>query len=78
MRDLVEHAADTPVTSDLNECLVRASNQTYVLELDDCTRWRLLNGLDDTALALTRVDAIEAHERNRRPALPGAKPVHAS
>lgn len=76
--DLVERAADTPVTIDLNDRAVRAKDQTWAFELDDYTRWRLLNGLDDTSLALTRADAIEAYERNRRPALPRTKPVNAS
>lgn len=76
--DLVERTADTPITIDLNDRMVRASDQTYAFELDDYTRWRLLNGLDDTSLALTRADAIEAYERNRRPALPRTKPVNAS
>jgi hypothetical protein len=62
---------------DLNDRTVRASDQTYTFELDDYTRWRLLEGLDDTALALAHADAIEEYERNRRPALPRTKSVSA-
>ncbi|MCE7050195.1 3-isopropylmalate dehydratase small subunit [Streptomyces purpurascens] len=74
----VERAPDTPVTIDVHERVVRVSDQTYAFELDDYSRWRLLNGLDDTALALTRADAIEAYERNRRPALPRTNRVNTS
>jgi 3-isopropylmalate/(R)-2-methylmalate dehydratase small subunit len=34
-------------------------------EMDEETRHRLLNGLDDIALALQQTDAIEAYEAER-------------
>ena len=39
-------------------------------ELDDFTRWRLLEGLDDIGLTLRHADEIEAHEAGRQPWLP--------
>jgi len=39
-------------------------------ELDDFTRWRLLEGLDDIGLTLRHEDEIEAHEARRQPWLP--------
>jgi 3-isopropylmalate/(R)-2-methylmalate dehydratase small subunit len=39
-------------------------------ELDDDTRHRLLNGLDDIALTLQQSDAIDAYERDRERAGP--------
>jgi len=38
--------------------------------LDDFTRWRFLEGLDDIGLTLRHVDAIGAHEAARPPWLP--------
>jgi 3-isopropylmalate/(R)-2-methylmalate dehydratase small subunit len=38
--------------------------------LDDYTRWRLLEGLDDIGLTLRYADDIAAFEKNRRPWLP--------
>ncbi|MGH3374463.1 MAG: 3-isopropylmalate dehydratase small subunit [Actinoallomurus sp.] len=38
--------------------------------LDDYTRWRLLEGLDDIGLTLRYADDITAFEKNRRPWLP--------
>ena len=36
-----------------------------IFEIDDETRHRLLNGLDDIALTLQQGDAIDAYERER-------------
>lgn len=38
--------------------------------LDDFTRHRLLNGLDDIGLTLTHEDDVSAYEANRKPWLP--------
>jgi len=38
--------------------------------LDDFTRWRFLEGLDDVGLTLRHIDAIAAHEANRQSWLP--------
>ena len=39
-------------------------------ELDDFTRWRLLEGLDDIGLTLRHTDEIQAHEARRQSWLP--------
>jgi 3-isopropylmalate/(R)-2-methylmalate dehydratase small subunit len=41
--------------------------------LDDFTRWRLLNGLDDIALTLQHEGAIAAFEQSRSPLLPAVE-----
>jgi len=38
--------------------------------IDDYTRWRLLEGLDDIGLTLRHADDITVYEQNRRPWLP--------
>jgi 3-isopropylmalate/(R)-2-methylmalate dehydratase small subunit len=44
---------------------VRFDGRAAEFELDDETRHRLLNGLDDIALTLQQADAIDAYERDR-------------
>ena len=39
-------------------------------EIDDYTRWRLMEGLDDIGLTLRHADGIDAFERQRQPWLP--------
>ena len=54
---------------DLEALEVRFDGRAVPFELDDETRHRLLNGLDDIALTLQQADAIDAYERDReRPA----------
>jgi 3-isopropylmalate/(R)-2-methylmalate dehydratase small subunit len=60
----------TEVTVDLVECQVRWSGEVHGFDLDDYTRWRLLEGLDDIGLTLRHTDKITAYEAARRPWLP--------
>ena len=50
---------------DLEALEVRFDGRAVPFELDDETRHRLLNGLDDIALTLQQGDAIEAYEHDR-------------
>jgi 3-isopropylmalate/(R)-2-methylmalate dehydratase small subunit len=50
---------------DLEAREVRFDGRAAEFELDDDTRHRLLNGLDDIALTLQQDDAIAAYERDR-------------
>jgi 3-isopropylmalate/(R)-2-methylmalate dehydratase small subunit len=50
---------------DLEALEVRFDGRAAAFELDDETRHRLLNGLDDIALTLQQGDAIDAYERDR-------------
>ncbi|CAM3794484.1 3-isopropylmalate dehydratase small subunit [Nocardiopsis rhodophaea] len=68
--ELVEADPATEITVDLVEREVRAPGVTVPFELDDYTRWRLLEGLDDIALTLRRTDAIDDFEKRRKPWLP--------
>jgi 3-isopropylmalate/(R)-2-methylmalate dehydratase small subunit len=67
--DIDEHA-DLQVTVDLVEREVRWQGEVHSFELDDYTRWRLLEGLDDIGLTLRNFDAVEAYEKTRKPWLP--------
>jgi 3-isopropylmalate/(R)-2-methylmalate dehydratase small subunit len=50
---------------DLEAREVRFDGRAVPFEIDDETRHRLLDGLDDIALTLQQTDAIEAFERTR-------------
>ena len=68
--DDVEDDPATEVTVDVVERNVRWSGETHDFELDDYTRWRLMEGLDDVGLTLRHTDAIDAYEKHRKPWLP--------
>jgi 3-isopropylmalate/(R)-2-methylmalate dehydratase small subunit len=59
---LIEHDPTTQITVDLVEREVRADGRSWSFELDDFTRWRLLEGLDDIGLTLRHEDDIAAYE----------------
>jgi 3-isopropylmalate/(R)-2-methylmalate dehydratase small subunit len=65
--DFVEEHPQAPITVDLRERTIVAPGFETEFEIDDYTRWRLLEGLDDIGLTLRQVDAIKAYE-GRRPA----------
>jgi 3-isopropylmalate/(R)-2-methylmalate dehydratase small subunit len=50
---------------DLEARAVRFGDRAVPFEIDDETRHRLLNGLDEIALTLQQGDAIDAYERDR-------------
>ena len=59
------------LTVDLGSRTVTAGDVTVPFDIDDYTRWRLMEGLDDIGLTLRKADLIEEYE-GRRPAF---KPV---
>jgi 3-isopropylmalate/(R)-2-methylmalate dehydratase small subunit len=63
------------VTVDLQEKVVRYGETSVPFEIDDYTRWRLLEGLDDVGLTERNMADIEAYEANRPTWLPKALPV---
>jgi 3-isopropylmalate/(R)-2-methylmalate dehydratase small subunit len=68
--DDIEADPSTAVTVDLVERQVRWSGEVHEFALDDYTRWRLMEGLDDIALTLRHTNAIDAYEALRRDTLP--------
>jgi 3-isopropylmalate/(R)-2-methylmalate dehydratase small subunit len=63
------------VTVDLNAKQVTYRDVTVPFEIDDYTRWRLLEGLDDVGLTERNLPDIEAFEAGRPSFLPKALPV---
>ncbi|GAB3432141.1 3-isopropylmalate dehydratase small subunit [Actinophytocola sediminis] len=62
---LLEAEPGTEVTVDLRDKTVRAKDFAAPFHIDDYTRWRLLDGLDDIALTLRHEEAIGAFEGGR-------------
>ncbi len=67
--DLLEEQPGTEVTLDLESRTVRAGDGPDVVEdsfdIDDYTRWRLLEGLDDVSITLSHDADIAAFEATR-------------
>jgi len=73
---LLDDISDDPrieVTVDLPERQVRWPGEVHGFELDDYTRWRLLEGLDDIALTLRDTAVIDSYEQGRPAWLPVAR-----
>jgi 3-isopropylmalate/(R)-2-methylmalate dehydratase small subunit len=62
---LVEGDPAAEITVDLGSREVRAGGITAAFELDDFTRWRLMEGLDDIGLTLRHEESISAYEKSR-------------
>lgn len=66
----VEADPATELTVDLAELEVRGAGIRASFELDDYTRWRLMEGLDDIGLTLRHESEVAAFESNRPAWLP--------
>jgi 3-isopropylmalate/(R)-2-methylmalate dehydratase small subunit len=71
----LENQPGTEITVDLTERTVQAEDLVVPFEIDDYTRWRLLEGLDDIGLTLRHEDAVTAFEAGRPAFLPTTTPV---
>jgi 3-isopropylmalate/(R)-2-methylmalate dehydratase small subunit len=72
LQDAIEADPGTEVVVDLDNRVVLAEGTGIKapFEIDDYTRWRLMEGLDDIGLTLRYVDEITAFEHNRPAWLP--------
>jgi 3-isopropylmalate/(R)-2-methylmalate dehydratase small subunit len=68
---LIETDPTTEIVVDLQERSVQAGALTAPFEIDDYTRWRLLEGLDDVGITLSHEEDITTYESTR----PSWKPV---
>ena len=67
---LLENEPGVEVTVDLTEKTIQARDLTVAFDIDDYTRWRLLEGLDDIGLTLRHADEITSFEASRPARLP--------
>ena len=72
LQDAVEAEPATELVVDLDNRVVvaEAAGIKAPFDIDDYTRWRLMEGLDDIGLTLRHVDDITAFERSRPAFLP--------
>src|SRR6185437_5436424 len=61
----IEADPTTAVTVDLVAREVRYADVVVPFDIDDYTRWRLLEGLDDIGLTLRHADDVENFEKTR-------------
>ena len=68
---MADSEPDKQITVDLVGREVRVDDAVWTFPIDDFSRWRLLEGLDDIGLTLRNEAAITTYEQSR----PGFKPV---
>ena len=67
---ILENHPGTEVVVDLAARQVRCTDVVAPLQVDDYTRWRLMEGLDDIGLTLRHADELDAFEAQRPEWLP--------
>jgi len=75
VRALMDAVLDDPATMivvDLDSLTVSAPGLDEVFDMEQFTRWRLMEGLDDIGLTLRHTDEIDAYEVARPGWLPSA------
>ncbi|WP_330229304.1 3-isopropylmalate dehydratase small subunit [Nocardia sp. NBC_00508] len=75
---LLEEQPGLELVVDLGARTVAAGTVVLPFDIDDYTRWRLLEGLDDIGLTLRREDAIDRFEKARPTWKPATLPAHIS
>jgi 3-isopropylmalate/(R)-2-methylmalate dehydratase small subunit len=77
--DIIEADPGIQLTVDLVARTARVGDFTVPFEIDDYTRWRLLEGLDDIGLTLrdeARIEEFESHREAWRPRTLPARQVN--
>lgn len=71
----VEIKPDTQISVDLEAKTVTYDATTLVFAIDDYTRWRLMEGLDDIGLTFTKIDGVTKFEEKRAAFKPKTLPI---
>ena len=71
----IENDPTTQIKVDLDSRTVSYTTTVVAFELDDYTRWRLMEGLDDIGLTLKQTDAIDTFEAKRPDYQPKTLPI---
>jgi 3-isopropylmalate/(R)-2-methylmalate dehydratase small subunit len=71
----VESKPDTQITVDLESKTVSYEAKTLRFVIDDYTRWRLMEGLDDIGLTFTKIDSVSKFEEKRVSFKPKTLPI---
>lgn len=71
----IENDPKMSITVDLESKTVTYQNHSVGFELDDYTRWRLMEGLDDIGLTMRNLGDVEKFEEKRAKFKPKTQPV---
>ena len=72
---ILEENPGAEVTVDLENRQVHSGDSTFRFDIDDYTRWRLMEGLDDVGLTLRHEEEITAFEATRPSWMPKTLPA---
>jgi 3-isopropylmalate/(R)-2-methylmalate dehydratase small subunit len=72
---IVESKPETQITVDLESKTVSYQEVTLNFAIDDYTRWRLMEGLDDIGLTFTKIDEVTKFEEKRASFKPKTLPI---
>ena len=71
----VESDPTTPITVSLENKTVSYGSTSVAFVIDDYTRWRLMEGLDDIGLTVKNIDDVSAFEAKRAAFKPKTLPI---
>ena len=71
----IEANPATSVSVDLETRTVSYDKVVLPFEIDDYTRWRLMEGLDDIGLTFKNADSIDSFEKSRTSLKPATLPI---
>ncbi|MCX6439267.1 MAG: 3-isopropylmalate dehydratase small subunit [Actinobacteria bacterium] len=71
----IEANPATSITVDLETRTVSYNNVVLPFAIDDYTRWRLMEGLDDIGLTVKNADSIDSFEKSRTTLKPATLPI---
>ena len=71
----IESEPETKITVDLEAKTVTYEANTIAFAIDDYTRWRLMEGLDDIGLTFTKIDEVTKFEEKRVSFKPKTLPI---
>jgi len=71
----IESDPSTPITVDLESRTVKYLGKSLPFAIDDYTRWRLMEGLDDIGLTMKQTESIDSFEKARTSLKPKTLPI---
>lgn len=72
---VVESKPATQISVDLESKTISYEDKTLTFTIDDYTRWRLMEGLDDIGLTFTKIDVVTTFEKKRASFKPKTLPI---
>ncbi len=72
---IIENKPETQISADLQSKTIAYEGTTLNFEIDDYTRWRLMEGLDDIGLTFTKIDKVSEFELKRAVFKPKTLPI---